>query len=189
MPSEPITIVSGLPRSGTSMMMRMIAAAGIPPLTDNLRRADDDNPEGYFEFEPVKTTRADPSWLAGAGGKVVKMVHILLLDLPAGYEYRVVMMQRDLDEVVASQAKMLARSGRKGAAAEVLKRVFTQQMEQVRAWMASHANVRSIDVSYNRVMAEPMTEAQRVAEFLGVAGAAGAMAATVKPDLYRNRRV
>lgn len=188
MPGEPITIVSGLPRSGTSMMMRMIAAAGIPPLTDNLRRADDDNPDGYYEYEPVKATRADPSWLSGAGGKVVKMVHILLLDLPEGHNYRIVMMQRDLDEVVASQAKMLERSGRKGAAAEVLKRVYGQQMEQVRAWMAARANVSSIDVSYNRVMAEPAGEAARVAAFLGLPDSAGAMAATVKPDLYRNRR-
>lgn len=170
------------------MMMRMVAAAGIPALTDNLRRADDDNPEGYYEYEPVKTTRADPSWLAGAGGQVVKMVHILLLDLPPGHDYRIVMMRRDLDEVITSQSKMLSRSGRKGAAPEVLKRVYTQQMEQVRAWMVTHANVRYIDVSYNRMLAEPAAEAARVAEFLGLPGAAAAMAGTVRQDLYRNRR-
>ena len=103
-----VTIVSGLPRSGTSMMMQAIAAGGIPALTDGFRAADVDNPRGYYEFEPVKKTREDASWLDRAGGKVVKMVYRLLYDLPAeGYEYRVVFMRRDIREVLASQKKML----------------------------------------------------------------------------------
>ena len=104
-----IIIVSGLPRSGTSMMMRMLEAGGIPPLIDNLRRPNEDNPGGYYEFEPVKRTKQDPSWLTTAGGKVVKMVYRLLYDLPTGYEYRVIMMRRTLEEVLASQEAMLKR--------------------------------------------------------------------------------
>ena len=106
-----LTIVSGVPRSGTSMMMRMIHEGGIPALTDDHRKADIDNPRGYFEFQPVKRTREAPEWIPGAVGKVVKMVHLLLLDLPLGHSYRVVLMRRNLEEVVRSQDVMLERNG------------------------------------------------------------------------------
>src|SRR5256885_1317813 len=98
-PAPPVTVVSGLPRSGTSMMMRMIAAGGIAPLSDHSREADEDNPLGYLELEAVKATRRDPSWLSRAPGRVVKVIHLLLKDLPPGYAYRVILMRRDLDEV------------------------------------------------------------------------------------------
>src|SRR5690242_7444054 len=102
-----LIIVSGLPRSGTSMMMRMLEHGGIPVLTDRVRTADDDNPNGYYEFEAVKQTRKDPSWLAGREGKAVKMVYRLLYDLPADRNYRVLFMRRKLEEVLASQRTML----------------------------------------------------------------------------------
>ncbi len=188
MTADWITIVSGLPRSGTSMMMRMIEAGGIPALTDEVRKADEDNPRGYYEFEPVKRTREDPSWVPSAKGRVVKMVHMLLPDLPTGQEYRIVLMLRDLDEVIASQAKMLARSGKKSAPAEMLKRVYTTQLDGVRAWAGKAPGVRVLEVSYNHMLAEPSREAARVAEFLGLASAAPAMAASVEPSLYRNRK-
>ena len=112
-----VIIVSGLPRSGTSMMMKAIHSGGIEPIIDHIRKADEDNPKGYYEFEPVKKTKEDTSWLADAPGSVVKMVYRLLYDLPGNYDYRVVFMQRDLKEVLASQKKMLDRSGkgRRGA--------------------------------------------------------------------------
>ncbi|MEX2218892.1 MAG: sulfotransferase [Phycisphaerales bacterium] len=182
-----ITIVSGLPRSGTSMMMRMVVAAGTPVLTDALRPADEDNPHGYFEFEPVKRTRQDPSWLDQARGRVVKMVHLLLLDLPHGHDYRVIMMHRDLDEVIASQAKMLARFGRAGAPAEMLRRVYTAQLQQVKARLATHPRLESIEVGYSEVLRDPAGQSARVAGFLGVAGGAAAMAGAVDRSLYRNR--
>lgn len=185
---EPVTIVSGLPRSGTSMMMRMIEAGGIPALTDGVRGADEDNPHGYYEFEPVKRTRQDPSWVGRACGRVVKLVHVLLADLPPGFEYRIVLMDRDPEEVIESQRKMLERSGRKPGEPEGLKRVFGAQMEGVRRWAASRPDVRCLEVSYNAMLADPAAEARRVAEFLGVPGRAGAMAAAVDPGLYRNRR-
>lgn len=172
-------------------MMRMVHAGGIEPLTDGVRAADPDNPLGYFEFEAVKRTREDPSWLAAAPGRAVKMVHVLLRDLPPTYRYRVVMMHRDLDEVVASQEKMLARSGRPGArmAPADLKRVFASQMRAVEQWAASQPNFSVLDVSYNDIVADPAGQAGRVAAFLGLPEArVGLMAAAVEPGLYRNRR-
>lgn len=182
-------MVSGLPRSGTSMMMRMITAGGVPAITDGVRTPDDDNPLGYFEFEPVKRTREDRSWLDGAQGRVVKMVHLLLRDLPEDRRYAVVMMHRDLDEVLASQRRMLERSGRAGAAAppETLRRIFETQLAGVRAWMDARPCFRRLDVEYARVLADPAAEAERIAAFLGLESSAP-LAAAVEPSLYRNRR-
>jgi len=106
-----VTIVSGLPRSGTSMMMRMLDKGGLPVLADSIRVADEDNPRGYYEFEPVKKTAEDASWLEDAEGRVVKMVYRLLYDLPSNRRYRVIFMRRHMDEILASQKKMLVRKG------------------------------------------------------------------------------
>lgn len=191
MPEPPVIVVSGLPRSGTSMMMRMIAAAGVPVLSDGQRAADEDNPAGYFELEAVKRTREDPSWLQGAGGSVVKLVHILLKDLPATHQYKVVLMHRDLDEVIASQQKMLARHGRTGAAMapDALRRVFAAQMKSVETWLTDQPNFEPLDVDYNQMLKDPTAEAMRVAAFLGMPERAPVMAAAVDPGLYRNRNV
>lgn len=169
------------------MMMRMIEAGGLPALIDGVRGADADNPLGYYEFEPVKRTKQDSSWLERARGRVVKMVHLLLTDLPAGYEYRVVLMRRDPDEVIESQRKMLARTGRPSGDPAALKRVYAAQMDSVRRWLDAQAHVRCLEVSYNAMLAAPEAEARRVADFLGVPDRAGEMAAAVDPALYRNR--
>jgi hypothetical protein len=191
-PAHDVVIVSGLPRTGTSMMMRMIEAGGVSPLTDGARVPDEDNPNGYYELEAVKRTRDDPSWLRQAHGKAVKLVSALLPDLPPapGRTYWLVMMRRDLDEVLASQAKMLERSGKQGGrlAPDAMKRAFSAQMAQIDARLAARADVRRLDVDYHRVVADPAAEASRVAEFLGVPDAAAAMAQRVDPALYRNRR-
>jgi hypothetical protein len=189
-PITEVVVVSGLPRSGTSMMMRMLQAGGVPPLTDAQRGADEDNPLGYFELEAVKGTRRDASWLAAAGGKAVKLIHVLLQDLPAGPEYRVLVMRRDLDEVLASQATMLARLGKSPTMApEALKRVYRSQLAEAERWMDARPGFRRMDVSYNGVLADPLPECRRVAGFLGLGEAAAErMAAAVDPSLYRNRR-
>src|SRR5262245_35824183 len=189
MSPDDVAIVSGLPRSGTSMMMRMIAAGGVPVLSDGLRAADEDNPLGYFEYEPVKATRRDAGWVPGARGKVVKIVHALLTALPDGYRYRVVMMHRDLDEVLVSQAKMLARSGHTDGAAspDVLKRAYAGQLRDLDRWLDERPHFARLDVHYDRVVADPAGQADRVAAFLDLDGQSGAMAAAVDSDLYRNR--
>ena len=184
-----ITIVSGLPRSGTSMMMQMLEAGGMPALTDGLRAADADNPAGYYELERGKKIRDDKSWLPSARGKAVKMIYALLYDLPAGYEYRVLMMRRNVDEVVASQARMLERTGRAGAnlPPEKLKAVFTEHMTKVSTWLSTQPRFAVLDVDYNAMLTDPGPGIAAVNALLDARLDAQAMAAVVNPALYRNR--
>lgn len=183
-----VTIVSGLPRSGTSVMMQMLHAGGLAALADGERAADIDNPRGYFEFERVKQIKTDKAWINDAVGKVVKMVHLLLLDLPAEYEYRVVLMRRDLDEVLASQKKMLERSGRAGGQLPeaTMKTIFAQQMEKVVGWMKQQENVQFVEIDYRDVISKPQDVARSLNSFIGGLDEAK-MAAAVDPSLYRNR--
>ena len=184
-----VTIVSGLPRSGTSMMMQVIEAGGIPPLTDHVRTKDEDNPQGYYEFEPVKRTRDDPSWVPAARGKVVKMVYLLLYDLPDEYEYRVIFMRRDLDEVLASQKVMLKRSGKQGAQVsdDELKELFKAQLKKFDQWIATRKNFSILSVDYKDMIAAPRAQCERLNRFLGGMLDLDASAAAVDPSLYRNR--
>ena len=184
-----IMVVSGLPRSGTSMMMRAIHAGGIDALTDHLRTADEDNPKGYFEFEPVKKTKENASWLRTAPGKVVKMVYRLLYDLPGEYAYRVVFMQRDLGEVLASQKKMLVRSGKEGSPIgdEQMAMLFQAELDKCRQWLAARPNFSVLYVNHREMIQNPAAECRRINDFLGGGLDVDAMAQTVDPTLYRNR--
>lgn len=184
-----ITIVSGLPRSGTSLMMQMLQAGGLPVLTDNTRAADDDNPKGYHELEAVKQTRHDASWLEGAVGTVVKMVHLLLHDLPGDHQYDVVFMKRDLAEVVASQQVMLQRAGKAGAQMprEKLIAVYTSQYRKIEAWLAEQPNFRTLYCDYNQLIRDAQPVIEAVNQFLGGAMDAQAMQRVVDPSLYRQR--
>ena len=186
---DTIVIVSGLPRSGTSMMMRMLDKGGIPALTDQLRVADEDNPKGYYEFEPVKKTKTDPSWLERAPGKVVKMVHLLLLDLPTDREYHVVFMKRKLEEVIRSQNVMLERKGKStdDLPAEQIMGMFRQQMRQVDEYIRSHPNFRILYVDYNQLLADPRPPVTAINQFLGGKLNTQAMLEVVDPTLYRQR--
>lgn len=188
--SKRITIVSGLPRSGTSMMMQMIHRGGLPALTDEIRVADEDNPKGYYEFEPVKKTKEDPSWLDSAGGKVVKMVHLLLLDLPLDRTYRVVLMRRDLREVIASQNVMLERSGKSlgDLGDDKVMKIFEAQLEKVLDYLDANDNFSVLTVRYNELIAEPTSHVDAVNEFLGGTLDRQAMRAVIDPSLYRQRK-
>jgi hypothetical protein len=183
-----VTIVSGLPRSGTSMMMRMIDEGGIPALTDNIRKADVDNPKGYYEFEPVKKTKQDPSWLEQAPGKVVKLVHLLLLDLPKGYDYRVIFMRRRLEEVIKSQNVMLEHKGKASQALrdEQVMALFRQQIKQVCDYMDANPNFKYLEVDYNQLLAAPKPWVKTLDEFVGGLDTAR-MLEVVDPSLYRQR--
>ncbi len=189
MGSAHVTIVSGLPRSGTSLMMQMLEAGGLPALTDHARTRDDDNPRGYYELEAVKRTSRDPTWLDRADGRAVKVVHALLRDLPAHRSYRVVFMKRDLAEVVRSQGTMLSRRGTRGAdlTEAQLIQAFERQLERVERWLAGQPNFAVIYVSYNALMADPRRSARAVNDFLGGSLDADAMAGAVDPALYRQR--
>lgn len=187
-PRSYITVVSGLPRSGTSMMMQMLVSGGIPAITDGIRRADDDNQRGYYELEAVKRTKDDSSWLQEAPGKVVKLIYRLLYDLPPDYEYRVVFLNRHLDEVLASQQTMLQRRGEQGATVsqDQLRRIFSDQLDKVRGWLDQQSSFGVLYVDYHLVLAEPVEQSERISNFLGGLDVAS-MAAAVAPSLYRQR--
>jgi len=184
-----ITIVSGLPRSGTSMMMQALEAGGISVLTDNIRKKDEDNPEGYYEFELVKKTKDDPSWVSGARGKVVKMVYVLLYDLPEEYEYRVIFMRRNIDEVLASQKIMLKRLGTQGAKVsdEKLAELFRAQLDKFDRWIAAQKNFSILSVNYKNMITSPKAQCERINKFLGGVLDTEASTAVVNPSLYRNK--
>jgi hypothetical protein len=185
-----ITIVSGIPRSGTSMMMQVLEAGGIEALTDEIRKADEDNPKGYYEFERVKKIKEDKEWLGEAMGKVVKMIYALLYDMPLeGYEYRVVFMRRKLEESMKSQSIMLERSGRKGGglSTEQMVEAFRKQLEKFDAWIAGKGCFKVLDVDYTAMIERPVEQCERINEFLGGDLNVEAMAGVVDPTLYRNR--
>jgi hypothetical protein len=187
--AEFLTIVSGLPRSGTSMMMRMLEMGGLPVLTDHVRTPDDDNPNGYYEFEAVKQTKEDSAWLEGSEGKAVKMVYRLLYDLPADRTYKVLFMRRKLEEVLASQKVMLERHGiADGVKEDQMAALFRAEIDAFYKWVAGQSHIDLIDVDYNRMQQNPKAEAARVNGFLGGALNEDAMVAVVDQSLYRNRK-
>jgi hypothetical protein len=188
---RPIVVVSGLPRSGTSMLMRMLSAGGIATLTDGERAADEDNPLGYFELERVKAlgAGADAGWLEGARGKAVKVISFLLEKLPRGFDYRVVFLDRALPEVLASQRKMLERRGERSETDdERMTEVFEEHLRRVRRLLRQDARFEALEVAYAEVVADPGAQARRIARFLALPLDVEAMAAAVDASLYRNRR-
>ncbi len=184
-----ITIVSGLPRSGTSLMMQLLAAGGIPALTDDIRKPDEDNPRGYFEFERVKQLKHDKTWLAEATGKVVKVVHLLLYELPPGHNYRVVFMRRHLNEILVSQQKMLQRAGRTGPAAstDLLAKNFNSQVAQVLQWLSAQRHFQVLEVWHHDLIARPQVQVSAINSFFGGGLHEAAMTRVVDPALHRNR--
>lgn len=189
--SESVIVVSGLPRSGTSMMMKMLVAGGLEVLTDGLRGADENNPKGYFELEQVKQLpEGDTGWVQTARGKVVKVISYLLEYLPAEVPYRVIFMQRDLGEVLASQKRMLERDGKSEGSAsdEQMTELYEKHLKQVEAWMRRQANLQVLFVSHKVVMQSALEAAEQVNRFLGGELDTDAMAAVVDPALYRERK-
>jgi hypothetical protein len=193
---EIVTIVSGLPRSGTSMMMQMLSAGGMPALADHLRRPDEDNPRGYYEFERVKQVAEDASWLDEAQGKVVKMVYRLLYDLPRDHAYRVIFMRRKLDEVIASQEVMLERHGKAGGPATHredrpddarLAAIYRRQLEEVMSWLHNQPNFSVLCVDYGDVLSDPQRVVHEVNRFLDGRLDMDAMLRVPDWSLYRQR--
>ncbi|MFN7979607.1 MAG: sulfotransferase domain-containing protein [Vicinamibacterales bacterium] len=190
----PIVVVSGLPRSGTSMMMRMLEAGGVPIAVDGARKADVDNPRGYFELEAVKDLdkpgRPTP-WLPAARGRAVKIISFLLTWLPEDYDYQVIFMDRDLDEVLASQQHMLERRGEApvdaAREAAAVRATYESHLTQVRRFLGVRQCFSTLTVSYREAVADPAGTADRVATFLGRRLDTAAMAKAVEASLYRNR--
>jgi len=186
-----IIVVSGLPRSGTSMMMKMLEAGGQPIMTDNLREADANNPNGYYEFERVKELpNGDYGWLPEAGGKVVKIVTGLIMELPSEFKYKVIFMQRAMKEVLSSQKKMLGRLGKEDDKVEddKMKKIYQEHLKQVNAWIVKQLNIEVLYVNYNTMLGNPLESLQKVNEFLGGEMDVNIMAGVVNKGLYRERR-
>jgi Sulfotransferase domain len=183
-----IIIVSGLPRSGTSLMMQMLDYGGVPVVTDYIRTADQDNPRGYYEYERVKRMKDDVSWLPEARGKAIKMVSQLLHELPSNERYRIIFMERDLDEMIVSQDKMLARLNKPSAPRGAVAEAFRKHLRRVRAWLLEQPNFAVLFVSYNDLVERPDVEAERVGAFLEGKADPRSMLKAVDPALYRNRK-
>jgi hypothetical protein len=182
-----IIIVSGLPRSGTSLMMQMLDRGGVPVVTDHIRTADTDNPRGYYELEQVKTIKRDASWLPELRGKAVKLVSQLLYELPSNHTYRVIFMERDLDEVVPSQEKMLVRLGKTAAPCDVIKRQYIVHLDRLREWLAEQRYIEVLYVRYDDVVQRAEEQAARISTFLKNRTDPARMIEAIDPSLYRNR--
>lgn len=185
-----ITIVSGLPRSGTSMMMKMLEAGGMQLLTDNIRKSDEDNPKGYYEFERVKKIKDDTEWLPQAQGKVVKMISALLKHLPKEYNYKIIFMQRKMEEILASQKKMLIRRGEptdKVSDTEMAQ-LYEQHLKQVKDWLKTQPNMDVLYTDYNEIIKNPASYIKEVNEFLNNRLDTEKMMSVIDGSLYRQRR-
>ena len=190
-PTAFITVVSGLPRSGTSMMMQILAAGGMQIVTDEQRRADDDNPKGYYEMERVKALKqGDSAWLDQAPGKAVKVISYLLQSLPAKHSYRVIFMQRAMAEVLASQKQMLVRRGEptdKISDADMAN-YFERHLAEVQAWLAQQKNFQVLYMPYADLLAQPQERIQQVIAFLDLPLDTQAMLSVPDQKLYRQRQ-
>ena len=187
---DDVTVVSGLPRSGTSMMMKMLEAGGLALVIDGERAADVDNPEGYYEFERVKKLpKGDHGWIEDAEGKGVKVISALLTHLPPTHQYRVVFMRRRLVEVLRSQQKMLAN--REEAADQIsdeeMQVLYDKHLKSTFAWLEAQPNIEVLDVDYNAMLKDPTSLVPELNRFLGGRLDEDAMLHVVNPELYRNR--
>jgi hypothetical protein len=184
-----ITVVSGLPRSGTSLMMQMLAAGGLEPLTDGQRAADASNPRGYFEWEKVKTLPQQPDCIAEAEGKAVKVISSLLPSLPGAFHYKVIFLERSLTEVVASQACMIQKLGAPAPALtpEAMERALHAHLKQLKAALRSRREMSILWVEHQDVLRDPQRVCEGLQSFLAVALNLPAMIAQVDSSLYRQR--
>ncbi len=187
---KPIIVVSGLPRSGTSMAMKMLEAGGLSLITDGIRTADEDNPKGYYEFERVKNLnhQKDRAWLKGFRGKGIKIISYLLKELPGHLNYKVIFIRRDLREVLASQAKMLGRRGEESETEDQrMMELFENDLWKIHYLMRNRPQFEALTLNYTEVLATPLEKARQIRDFLGFELDVEKMAGVVDPDLYRNR--
>ena len=188
---QPVFIVSGLPRSGTSLMMMMLEAAGIEPLTDFERQADADNPKGYYELERVKKMKdGDLGWLDAAHGKVDKVISALLSFLPQNHSYKIIFMRRDMDEILASQQKMLVNRGEtpKDISDEEMGGLFGKHLAKITEWLREQPNIQTLDIDYNLLLKDPAPQVEEIQRFLGRKLDTARMISVIDPKLYRQQR-
>ena len=187
---DPIVVVSGVPRSGTSMLMKMLEAGGLQIVQDGLRTADEDNPRGYYEHERIKNLAKDldRAWLREAKGKAIKVISYLLKELPADYNYRVLFIRRDMKEVLASQRKMLERRGETSTTGdEQMAELFENDLWRAGYLLKRAPHFQALELNYRDVLEQPKAAAEQIQAFLGRTLDAAAMSGVVDKQLYRNR--
>lgn len=188
---EFITVVSGLPRSGTSMMMRMLETGGMPVLIDHIRIPDESNPKGYYEFERVKQMQdGNTGWIAEGKGKVVKIISALLEFLPPEHQYRIVFMQRNMNEILASQREMLLRRGEPTdrVSDEHLTGFYQEHLARTKTWISEQGNMQVIYLHYNQIMENPQAPITQLCQFLQPFPLdPDKMLSVVEASLYRQR--
>ncbi len=185
-----LTIVSGLPRSGTSMMMQMLEAGGMEVFTDKERTADDNNPKGYYEHELVKSLARNKKWLPQAKDKTVKIIAQLLTYLPNNFRYKIIFMERNIYEVVQSQQRMLSRNGKQVKEEELpvnLVQAYENTLKKIDQWARNQPNVSIIKVAYKNVIEAPFPEVIKIREFLDKDLTLEKMVNAVDRKLYRER--
>jgi len=187
--SKYIFIVSGLPRSGTSMMMNMLTEGGMEILTDNVRKADVDNPKGYYELEIVKNIRNDNSWLHASRGKAFKIVSELLYYLPDEHNYKVIFMRRHTDEILASQSKMLkTRTIDNNIEDEILGRAFNNAISRITRWLDSQKNIDTYYADYNKVLYDTENTVSNITKFVDLEMPIKKMISVIDPKLHRHKK-
>ena len=187
---QPVILVSGLPRSGTSMMMKMLAAGGVEIYTDQIRQPDEDNPQGYYEVEKVKELYKDATWMRKLQGGAVKVISFLLYHVPVSMKFKVIFMQREMSEILQSQQKMLARANQQTTPDEdeALAQKFTTHLAKIVEWLGKQRNMDCLYVNYNQVLADPRPVVAEIQRFLELPLNTEAMLAAVDASLYRNRK-
>ncbi|RYD37807.1 MAG: sulfotransferase family protein [Verrucomicrobiaceae bacterium] len=194
-PDPPLTVqdrsrtivVSGLPRSGTSLLMAMLRAGGVPLFTDSLRTADDSNPHGYFEYEPVKRLTPDAPWLTWTAGHAIKIVIPLVRRLPPDFPCDVLLLERAMPEILASQAAMLSRCGMPVVDPRLLGPAFERELRSTHETLASRPDCRVLTLRHRDLLSRPFEASEETARFLRMPLDPAAMAAVVEPTLHRQR--
>ena len=185
---EYITVVSGLPRSGTSMLMKILEKGKITPFIDNIRIADSDNPEGYYEFDPVKKLKDDNSWLFKCKGHSVKIVSPLIENIPLNLNYKVIFIDRDMEEILASQNKMLSNRGEVTDIDDtIMSSYYESHLVSIKEWLSSQSNIDILYISYNATIENPEKTVKQISNFLNIQEGLEQMTNVVMPNLYRNR--
>ncbi len=187
--NDVIVVVSGLPRSGTSMMMKMLEAGGIEPLSDNIRTSDDDNPKGYYEFERVKRLKTDKEWIPLAKGKAVKVISMLLQELPSTNSYKVIFMHRHMEEILASQQQMLINRNKPAddKSQARMAALYRKHLRGIESWLEGQPNFDVLYLHYHEVLGNPQKYCAMINEFLGKGLDATRAGEIVDKKLYRQQ--
>ena len=188
-----ITIVSGLPRSGTSMMMQILKNGGISLLVDDIRQADSNNKKGYFEYEKVKSIKRDKTWFKEAEDKAIKIVSIHLTELPDEFNYKIIFMERDMHEIISSQNKMIKNLGNTAATfqnnSKILSQIFTKQIENIKSSISSKNNIEIIYINYNETIKSPENNCIKIKNFLNDENIdLSKMIDSIDNNLYREKK-